>query len=77
MGLIRFRPWRSINDVFNSNYSADESQLATVRWQPRVDIKDEKDNYVIIADFSDADPKDIDIHMEKGILTISGEKNNK
>lgn len=52
----------------------DESTAATSQWMPSVDIKDEDDKFVICADVPGVDPKDIDVSMENGILTIKGER---
>ena len=52
----------------------DESSAATSQWMPSVDIKDEEDKFVISADIPGVDPKDIDVSMENGILTIKGER---
>jgi HSP20 family protein len=48
--------------------------VVTSQWTPRVDIKEEPDRFVIQADIPGVDPKDIEVHMEKGILTIKGER---
>ncbi len=53
----------------------DQSNVVTSQWQPRVDIKEEAKRFVIAADIPGVDPKDIEIHMEKGVLTIKGERN--
>lgn len=52
----------------------EETTGATSAWIPLVDIKEEADKFVIHADIPGVDPKDIDITMEKGILTIKGER---
>jgi HSP20 family protein len=39
-----------------------------------VDIKEEPERFVIFADIPGVDPKDIEIHMDKGILTLKGER---
>jgi HSP20 family protein len=52
----------------------DQSNVVTSQWQPRVDIKEETKRFVISADIPGVDPKDIEIHMEKGVLTIRGER---
>ncbi len=54
--------------------SSDESSVVTSQWVPRVDIKEEGERFVIFADIPGVDPKDIEIHMDKGILTIKGER---
>jgi HSP20 family protein len=41
---------------------------------PRVDIKEETTRFVILADVPGVDPKEIEVHMEKGILSIKGER---
>lgn len=56
---------KELSDVFISD------------WSPRIDIKDESNQYVIRADIPGVDPKDVDIHMEHNILTIKGQKESK
>lgn len=41
---------------------------------PSVDIKEDEDKYTLKADLPGVNPKDIDITMEKGALTIKGER---
>lgn len=65
-------------DTFNKlaqyDESADQSNVVTSQWAPRVDIKEESNRFVILADIPGVDPKDIDISMDKGILSIKGER---
>ncbi|MDH5190847.1 MAG: Hsp20/alpha crystallin family protein, partial [Gammaproteobacteria bacterium] len=51
-----------------------DDNVVTSDWAPAVDIKEEADRFVIHADIPGVDSKDIDIHMEDGILTIKGER---
>lgn len=53
---------------------SDASSVVTSQWTPRVDIKEEGGRFVIFADLPGLDPKDIEIHMDKGILTLKGER---
>jgi HSP20 family protein len=46
----------------------------TSQWAPRVDIREEDKRFVILADVPGVDPKEIEISMEKGILSIKGER---
>ncbi len=57
-----------------SDGGEDSSRVATCDWVPPVDIKEEADRFVILADLPGMDPKDIDITMEAGMLTIRGER---
>ena len=53
----------------------DQSNVVTSQWAPRVDIKEDDDRFVIYADVPGVDPSLIEVHMDKGILTIKGERN--
>lgn len=52
----------------------DQSNVVTSQWAPRVDIKEESNRFVIFADVPGVDPKDIEVSMDKGILSIKGER---
>jgi HSP20 family protein len=41
-----------------------------------VDIKEEADRFVLYADIPGVDPDAIDIQMDKGLLTIKGERSS-
>ncbi|MDP6436607.1 MAG: Hsp20/alpha crystallin family protein [Gammaproteobacteria bacterium] len=43
-------------------------------WLPAVDIREEKDRYLLRADLPGVDPNDIDVTMENGVLTIQGRR---
>ena len=43
-------------------------------WTPRVDVREEDNRYVIVADIPGVDSKDIEISMDKSVLTIKGER---
>ncbi len=65
---------REMHPLFDSRYFGGdrESSLATSDWTPAVDIKEESDHYLIHADVPGVDPKNIDITLEKGVLTLQG-----
>ena len=54
--------------------AAAASQVADGDWVPAVDIKEEQERFVIYADVPGVDPQDIDVRMEKGILSLSGRR---
>ena len=80
MAMTRYEPWSLLNQLhreMDSMFRAggeDESALATSDWNPAVDIKEEDGAYLIYADIPGVDPKDIEVHMEHGVLTIKGER---
>ena len=76
------RPWGTVGfsdemkQVFDKFFGEGdgESNVVTSQWAPRVDIREEADRFVIFADIPGVEPKDIEIHMDKGVLTIKGER---
>lgn len=86
MAIVRYEPW-GLFDKFQEEFNrlgmfdqlresadSDNSNIVTSHWRPAVDIREENDRYVIIADLPGVDPKDIEITMEQGVLTIKGER---
>jgi HSP20 family protein len=53
---------------------ADASSVVTSQWIPRVDIKEEPERFVIFADLPGVDPASIEVNMDKGLLSIRGER---
>ena len=58
--------------VFQS--ATDESSVVTSQWVPRVDIKEEADRFLLYADIPGVEPQAIEVQMDKGLLTIKGER---
>ena len=54
--------------------ASDESSVVTSQWAPRVDIVEEPARFVILADLPGVDPQDVEVLMDKGILSIRGER---
>ncbi|GAB6196976.1 Hsp20/alpha crystallin family protein [Lysobacter xanthus] len=57
--------------------SADESSVVTSQWTPRVDIVEEPGRFLILADLPGVDPQDVEVLMDKGILSIRGERKSR
>ncbi len=84
MAISRYQPWlqsqRLQDDIkqvfgrFLNEEDADSSNVVTSQWIPRVDIKEEDKRFVIFADIPGVEPKDIEVSMDKGVLTIKGER---
>lgn len=87
MSLSNYEPW-SLLDRFQQQLNQlgyadrqlstegvnDASNIVTSHWRPAVDIKEETNRFLITADLPGVDPKDIEITMENGVLTIKGER---
>lgn len=64
-----------VERFFNlSETTSDESSVVTSQWAPRVDIVEEPDRFAIFADLPGVDPQDVEVLMDKGILSIRGER---
>jgi HSP20 family protein len=50
------------------------SYVATSDWAPAVDIQEQDDRYVLLADVPGVEPDSIEINMENGCLSIKGER---
>ncbi len=81
MNVTRYEPWvlmsrlhRDLDRLFALPANGDETQQAVVDWVPPVDIREEKDQFVLHADLPGVDAKHIDVTLEKGVLTIRGRR---
>lgn len=77
----RTRPWglvnqlqNELNTIFDGMPGQDGETGEVSDWMPAVDIREEKDRFVLHADVPGVDPKDIEITMENGTLTVRGER---
>jgi HSP20 family protein len=83
MTITHYHPWTQAHRIHGDlrhvfgrlfNDETKSSDTATSQWTPRVDIREEDQRFVILADIPGIDPKDIEINMDKGMLTIKGER---
>lgn len=91
MNIVRYRQWpgqasfqnemkQAFDRLFEGSFfdqgESDDSSVVTSQWVPRVDVKEENDRFVLYADLPGIDPNDIEVSMDKGILTIKGERSS-
>jgi HSP20 family protein len=79
MAITRYEPWNWLNQLQSELerapiWGSSEGSVATAAWAPAVDIKEEKDRFVLHADLPGVQPEETDVSMEDGVLTIKGEK---
>jgi HSP20 family protein len=79
--LLRYQPWtahRELLNEFNRYFeraaNGDASSGATAEWAPEVDIEEYADKFVLYADVPGVDPKSIEVTLEKGVLTLAGNR---
>ncbi|MGH8314706.1 MAG: Hsp20/alpha crystallin family protein [Steroidobacterales bacterium] len=85
MNLIRLEPrylngsfvgrlQRDLDRLFGSSAARADDSAAPSDWLPPVDIKEEPSGFVIHADVPGVDPKEIEVTLEQGVLTIRGQR---
>ena len=84
--LARFE--RAVNHLFDHPHSGDRaaqargrnegdsarSSSATIDWQPAVDVLEDNERILLVADLPGLDEKDLDISIDKNVLTVRGER---
>ena len=79
MAIVRYEPWgigqlqSEINRLFSS-FGDLESSGATAGWVPPVDIYEHEDRFELYMDLPGVDPNGVEITLEGGVLTVSGER---
>ena len=86
MNVTRFEPWSLINllhqdldQIAGRRYGGagnDNNGSSVADWVPAVDIVEEKERFVLRADVPGVKPEDIDVNMENGVLSVSGERHH-
>jgi len=81
MNLVRFDPWsisdlvqRDLGRLSNRRFARDGIDSPVVDWVPAVDIVEEKQRFLLRADVPGVAASDIDVSMEDGVLTVSGQR---
>ena len=79
MQMVRYNPWgvgelqNQINRLF-SNWDDTDSSGATAGWVPTVDIQEFDSRFQLYVDVPGVNPDDVEITLDNGVLTISGER---
>ena len=81
MTLVRWDPWREIEDLFgryniamNRPLIGGHGAIAAGEWAPRVDIAETEQEFVIKAEIPEVNKEDITVTVDNGVLSIRGEK---
>lgn len=77
MSITRYEPWALHRELLNEvnrlfDRTTDASSAATADWVPPVDIEEYADKFVLHADVPGIEPSAIEITLEKGVLILSG-----
>jgi HSP20 family protein len=78
MTLVRYEPWALVSRLQRhiDHVLGDEAERASVSWLPRVDIHEEAERFLVVADLPGVDGKNIEVTADKGVLTIKGQRHS-
>jgi HSP20 family protein len=80
MSLVRYEPiglFDQFNNELNRFFTNTRPAAAAndVRnWAPAVDIREENDRFVLIADIPGVKREEVEVTLEEGVLSIKGER---
>ena len=81
MNIARFEPWtfvdllhRDLDRLVGARRGVSDDQSPVADWVPAVDIIEEKDRFVLRADVPGVKTEDIEVAMDNGVLSVSGER---
>lgn len=83
MHMIQYDPWRKLQQLqremgtlFDPLLGTEDEgvTIAASDWVPAVDIKEEDNQFLVVADIPGVAPEDIEVKMENGMLSIKGER---
>ncbi len=80
MNITRYEPWSLLNlmqrdfERATGQYGSGDVSTSVADWVPAVDIVEEKDRFVLRADLPGVSADDIDVNMDDGVLSLSGER---
>lgn len=83
MSIVRYHRWprhaarqEQISHLFERflDNGAANAAAGAGQWVPRVDVREEAERFVILADLPGIEPDQIEIQMDKGVLSIKGQR---
>ncbi len=71
MSTLQDRMNRAFGDLWGRTRRADEDSLSG-SWMPAVDVRETKDALEITAELPGIEPKNVEVSVENGVLTLKG-----
>lgn len=69
----------TFSTVFEPGFLAEAAQRAAraqteERWKPAIDLAEDEQSFYVVADLPGVSPEDIDLQINEGCLTLTGER---
>jgi HSP20 family protein len=79
MQLAKWNPFKEMNHFFsgfnNDLLSSNNGNVFSLNnWQPAVDVTENDKEYMLKFEVPGIDKKDIDVEIQNGLITVSGER---
>lgn len=74
MTIVRLDPWREFDGLFNRVGGHVAGNRTEPDWSPALDISESESAFRIDLDVPAVAIEDIDVTVEEGVLTVSGER---
>ncbi len=83
MNLVNWSPFRDLEDFFSGRRHGVFGALSDPEgglvegdfvWRPKADISESDTEYTVKAELPEVDKKDVEISLDNGMLTITGER---
>lgn len=74
MELTHWNPFRELDQLFARQARPPARVFTDEAWLPAVDISETDKEYTLTVELAGMDRKDIEVNVENGVLTISGER---
>lgn len=73
MALVEWDPFQEMEQMLSRFPTSGKSPALNTRFIPAVDIYQEGDSLVVKTPLAGVDPKDVQVNVQNGVLTIKGE----
>jgi len=80
MALVRYGPWNLVGQLHGElnralrDWTSGETSSATAEWIPAADVEEYEDRFELYVDLPGVVAKDVEITLERGVLTLAGER---
>jgi HSP20 family protein len=81
MAVVRYEPWSvlsqlhgQLNRILDREFEQESSSAVTADWVPPADVEEYSDRFVLRLDVPGVPVESIDITLDNGVLSVSGER---